>query len=199
MQNVIVVYTSWPCTLVSNNNRGDVCAEPGRAGREKTTLRVKSGGKRDGGRWKKEGKKQEGAEILASLSVARTSDPLPPLPPPSSKSMLSVLYKSWCLFLRELLRVVTMLGVSSASPSSFASRTWLKNPKMESKLIQEVNSCLSVPTCKKDKNTWTCITIRTRRVHWNICLLLSCRKRKSVLDISTPVRLLWQKKNVDKN
>lgn len=100
-----------------------MCAEPGRAGREKTTLRVKSGGKRDGGRLQKEGKKQEGAEILASLSVARTSDPLPPLPPPSSKSMLSVLYKSWCLFLRELLRVVTMLGVSSASPSSFASRT----------------------------------------------------------------------------
>lgn len=72
-----------------------------------------------------------------------------PLSPDSlsscSKSFLLVFYKSWCLFLRELLRVVTVLEVSSASSSSFTSRTSLKNLKIELKLIQEVSSCLSVP------------------------------------------------------
>lgn len=51
--------------------------------------------------------------------------------------------------MRELLRVVTVLEVSSISSSSFNSRTSLKNLKTELKLIQEVSSCLSVPTWKK--------------------------------------------------
>ncbi|CAG5922302.1 unnamed protein product [Menidia menidia] len=41
---------------------------------------------------------------------------------------------------RELLRVVTVLEDSSASSSSFASSTSLKNLKMELKLIQEKQS-----------------------------------------------------------
>lgn len=57
-----------------------------------------------------------------------------------------ILYNSWLLVLRKLLRVVTVLEVSSPSSSSFTSRTLLKNLKMELKLIQDVSSCLSVPT-----------------------------------------------------
>lgn len=57
--------------------------------------------------------------------------------------------------MRELLRVVTVLEVSSASSSSFSSRTLLKNLKMEVKLIQEVSSCLSVPTCRRYTQTHT--------------------------------------------
>lgn len=49
--------------------------------------------------------------------------------------------------------MVTMLEVSSASSSSFNSRTSLKNLKMELKLIQEVSSCRSVPTCKRYTDT----------------------------------------------
>lgn len=60
-----------------------------------------------------------------------------------------VFYNSWCLVLRELLRVVTVLEVSSISSPSFNSSTSLKNLKTELKLIQEVSSCLSVPTWKK--------------------------------------------------
>ncbi|MED6282848.1 hypothetical protein CHARACLAT_002528 [Characodon lateralis] len=57
-------------------------------------------------------------------------------------SVLSALYKSWCLFLREPLRVVTELEISSGSSSSFAFRTSLKNLKMDSKLIQEINAAV---------------------------------------------------------
>lgn len=48
--------------------------------------------------------------------------------------------------------MVTMLEVSSASSSLFASRTLLKKLKMELKLIQGVNSCLSVPARHKQKH-----------------------------------------------
>lgn len=51
--------------------------------------------------------------------------------------------------------MVTVLEVSSASSLSFASRMSLKNMKMELKLIQEVSSCLSVPTCDRDTPTNT--------------------------------------------
>lgn len=46
--------------------------------------------------------------------------------------------------------MVTVLEVSSASSPSFAFRTSLKNVKMDLKLVQEVNSCLSVPTCERE-------------------------------------------------
>lgn len=62
-----------------------------------------------------------------------------------SKVMSVPHYRSWCLFLWELLRVVTVLEFSSCSSSSFAFRASLKNLKMDLKLIQEVSSCLSVP------------------------------------------------------
>ena len=125
------------------------------------TLRGKDGGYREREREREREKKKEIAERIWNLSLPFYT--IPPLllircrpPPPLSScstSLLLVLYKSWCLFLRELLRVVTMLEVSSASSSSFASRTSLKNLKMETKLIQEVSSCLSVPT--RERNTQT--------------------------------------------
>lgn len=125
-------------------------------------------GKKDGGRLQREREKKDKiAEGIWNLSLPFCIAPSDPLPPHSlsscSKSFLSVFYKSWCLFLRELLRVVTVLEVSSASSSSFTSRTSPKNLKMELKLIQEVSSCLSVPTCKRHTQTNTKITMS--RVH----------------------------------
>lgn len=51
--------------------------------------------------------------------------------------------------------MVTVLEVSSASSLSFASRTSLKNMKIELKLIQEVSSCLSVPVHVIDRHPQT--------------------------------------------
>ncbi|KAJ4942493.1 hypothetical protein JOQ06_012359 [Pogonophryne albipinna] len=106
------------------------------------TLREKGEEKKIGGyRRRGEGRNIRGSGTLASLSAFPLSDPLPHNSISSrSKSFLSILYKSWCLYLRELLRVVTVLEVSSASSSSFVSRLLLKNLKMESKLIQEKRS-----------------------------------------------------------
>ncbi|TDH12669.1 hypothetical protein EPR50_G00049360 [Perca flavescens] len=93
------------------------------------TLREEDGGEEDQGSLERGEKKlQRGSGTLASLCTS------------CSKSFLSVLYKSWCLFLSELLRVVTALEVSSASSSSFASRTSVKNLKMVLKLTQEKRS-----------------------------------------------------------
>ena len=114
-------------------------------------------GKKDGGRLTEGKEKNKIAERIWNLSLPFRNAPPDPSPPHSpsscSKSVWSVFYKSWCLLLRELLRVVTMLEVSSISSSSFTSRTSLKNLKMELKLSQEVSSCLSVPINKRHTDT----------------------------------------------
>lgn len=147
MQNVIVMYTWWPCTLVSYNNKAMYLhSQGGLKGRNDT--QGEGWGEKDWRLQTERGRKeyQRGSGTLASLSALPLSDPLPHNSISSrSKSFWSILYKSWCLYLRELLRVVTVLEVSSASSSSFVSRLLLKNLKMESKLIQEVSSCRSVP------------------------------------------------------
>ncbi len=100
-----------------------------------------------------EGGKRKIAERIWNLRLSFSA--LSPLTPCTQLSLLLFQlifvhsYKSWCLLLKELLRVVTMLELSSASSSSFTSRTSLKNLKMESKLTQEVSSCLSVPACER--------------------------------------------------
>lgn len=65
--------------------------------------------------------------------------------PSAAKSVFVDSYNSWCLLLREPLRVVTALEVSSASSPALDSRASAKKRKMESKLFQEVSSCRSVP------------------------------------------------------
>lgn len=141
----VYMVTLYSCLL---EQQGPVYAPPGRAGREKW----------HSGRRRRRGRKKIIAEEIwnphprSLVTPSRSS---------CSKSFLSVLYKSWCLFLRELLRVVTVLEVSSASSSSFASRTSLKNLKMVLKLTQEVSSCRSVPTCKRHTHT----NISMSRVH----------------------------------
>lgn len=149
----VYMVTLYSCLL---QQQGYVCAEPGRAGREKWHS-VRRVGRKDGG-YKGEKRRGEKKQRIWDLSLpAWMPPPLWSLGSPSlsscPKSLLLALYKSWCLFLRELLRVVTVLEVSSASSSSFASRTSLKNLKMELKLIQEVSSCLSVPTCRRHTDT----------------------------------------------
>lgn len=103
---------------------------------------------------------QKRGDVGTLASSAKFPRVIPRMPPPTpsatrSKSLFLVLYKSWCLLLREPLRVVTALELSSASSPSLAFRTLPKNLKMERKLIQEVSSCLSVPTCGR----------QTRAVH----------------------------------
>lgn len=140
-------------SCVLQQQQGYLCAEPEREGRERWHLQWEGWGKE---RWsevtvaekdiKKRKKYQRWSEISPSACLLWSS-----ILTLSYRSKSFYFYKSWCLFLRELLRVVTVLEVSSASSSSFTSRTSLKNLKMEWKLIQEVSSCLSVAIRKINK------------------------------------------------
>lgn len=150
------VYTVTPYSCLCQQ-QGYVCAKTREGWKREMTLRDRSEEK-DGGRLQRE--KIDGTVSL-SFCIA-PSDPLPPTTS-CSTSFFVVFYNSWCLVLRELLRVVTVLEVSSASSSSFNSRTSLKNLKMELKLNQEVSSCLSVPKCKRSMDTHT--NIRMSKVH----------------------------------
>lgn len=60
--------------------------------------------------------------------------------------------------------MVTVLAFSSASSSSFAFRASVKNLKMDSKLIQEVSSCLSVPA-DEDTQTRRCLLTVTQQAN----------------------------------
>lgn len=137
------MYTWWPCTLVSYNNKAVCCRARVGWKREMTLKEKPEQGKME------EKKKQREYYVLFGNSPLRHLVTFSLLC--FSKSV--ALYKSWCLFLRELLRVVTVLEVSSASSPSLASRTSSKKVKIEWKLFQDVSSCLSVPKWKRQTHT----------------------------------------------
>lgn len=148
MQNVIVMYTQWPCTLVSIKNKYTCVQNQGGLEGRYDTREEEWGGEKNRG--------YRGRQWIWYLDTF-SAFPLQSLATTRLfllfQVIFAVFYSSWCLVLRELLRVVTVLEESPASSSSFNSKTSLKNVKMELKLIQEVSSCLSVPG--KDTETQT--------------------------------------------